>query len=151
MYTTFEDFGKILQGKNIRLSHQRLKIFEYIYNNRTHPTVEEIYNDLHSDIPTLSKTTIYNTLKILVDVDLIKVINIEDNETRYDTVTGDHGHFKCESCGIIYDFDINFDSLDMDNLKDFKIHKKDVFLKGICPTCVGKINLINGGDLNGKQ
>lgn len=150
MYTSSEYLGKILQEKNIRLSHQRLKIFEYIYKNKTHPSVEEIYNDLYYNIPTLSKTTIYNTLKTLVDVDLVKVINIENHEARYDIVTEDHGHFKCESCGLIYDFDINFDSLANDNLRGFKIYQKDVFLKGVCPTCVGKINLINGGDLNGK-
>lgn len=150
MYTISQDFDKILQEKNIRLSYQRLKVLEYIYKNKTHPSVVEIYNDLHSHIPTLSKTTIYNTLKIFIEANLVKVINIEDHEARYDIVTEDHGHFKCESCGLIYDFDINFDSLANENLKGFQIYEKDVFLKGICPTCVGKINLINGGDLNGK-
>lgn len=143
MCDTLDDLKNKLKEKNIRLSHQRLKILEYLYNNRTHPTVEEIYNDLYEEIPTLSKTTIYNTLNTLVDINLIKALNIESNETRYDISTDNHGHFKCESCGKIFDFDINFDSLSIGKLEKFKIRKKDIYFKGICPTCVGKINKFN--------
>ena len=34
------------------------------------------------------------------------VINVEDNKTRYDIITKNHGHFKCESCGKIFNFSI---------------------------------------------
>ena len=147
---SLEDLDKKLKIRDINPSYQRVKILEYLFLNQSHPTADKIFTSLQKNIPTLSKTTVYNTLKLFVQSGLVRVITIEDNEGKYDINTENHGHFKCESCGIIYDFDINFDSLDMDNLKDFKIHKKDVFLKGICPTCVGKINLINGGELNGK-
>lgn len=138
MHNTFENLKNKLKENNIRLSHQRLKILEYIYDNLNHPTVDEIYNDLHEEIPTLSKTTIYNTLNTLVDVNLVKVLNIENNETRYDPTIDDHGHFKCKKCGKIFDFKLNYDSLDIEELHGFKIHKKDLYFKGICPTCVGK-------------
>jgi Fur family transcriptional regulator, peroxide stress response regulator len=138
MCNIFEDLKNKLKENNIRLSHQRLKILEYIYDNFNHPTVDEIYNDLHEEIPTLSKTTIYNTLNTLVDVNLVKVLNIENNETRYDPTINDHGHFKCEKCKKIFDFNLNFDSLDIKELDGFEIHKRDLYFKGICPTCVGK-------------
>ena len=48
----------------INPSFQRLKILEYLMNNDTHPTVDNIYNALIDIIPTISKTTIYNTLKL---------------------------------------------------------------------------------------
>ena len=65
--------------------------------------MEQIYTVLHKEIPTLSKTTVYNTLNTLIDAGLVKLITIDENETRYDIDTTTHGHFKCESCGI-YDF-----------------------------------------------
>ncbi len=138
MDKTFEKLTNELKKKNIRLSHQRLKVLEYITTHRTHPTVDHIYNDLQKEVPTLSKTTIYNTLNTLKDAGLVKVVNIEDNELRYDSVTDEHGHFKCESCRKIFDFDINFDSFATKGLSEFKINNKDVYFKGICPDCVTK-------------
>lgn len=138
MKTIFEDLSKELKNKNIRLSHQRLKVLEYVANHRCHPTVEQIYNDLHKEIPTLSKTTVYNTLNTLIEAGLVKLITIEDNETRYDIITDNHGHFKCESCGAIYDFKINIDSFDSEGLNGFKINNKDVYFKGICSKCIEK-------------
>jgi Fur family transcriptional regulator, peroxide stress response regulator len=124
-----------LKQKNIYLSHQRLKVLEYLTLNQCHPTVDQIFTDLQKDIPTLSKTTVYNTLRILLDAGLVRVITIEDNETRYDIEIENHGHFKCESCGAIYDFNIDIDSLKINDLKNFKIHDKNVYFKGVCPRC----------------
>lgn len=140
MDTTFKKLTNELKNKNIRLSHQRLKVLEYINNHKTHPTVDQIYTELQKEIPTLSKTTIYNTLNALINAELVRVITIEDNETRYDSITKNHGHFKCESCNEIFDFDIDFNSLAIEGLGNFKINHKDVYFKGICPKCVKKNN-----------
>lgn len=135
MDLSFEDLRKELKNKNLRLSHQRLKVLEFLTNNRIHPTVDQIYRGLHKDIPTLSKTTVYNTLNALVDAGIVKPITIEDNEARYDIATQDHGHFKCELCGNIYDFDINISAFNPSDLDDFKIKDRDVYFRGICPNC----------------
>ena len=125
-----------LKLKNISLSHQRLMVLEYLTQNQYHPTVEQIFTGLQKDIPTLSKTTVYNTLRILAEAGLVRVITIEDNETRYDVNTQNHGHFKCESCGKIYGFNIDMNSLIVKDLNNFKIDDKDVYFKGICPQCL---------------
>jgi Fur family transcriptional regulator, peroxide stress response regulator len=136
MKIEFEDLLKRLKVKNIRLSHQRLKVLEYLTLNQCHPTVDQIYNSLHIEVPTLSKTTVYNTLNSLTEAGLVRVITIEDNETRYDIRTDNHGHFKCESCKNIYDFDINIDTLIINDLKDFEVNDKNVYFKGMCPKCI---------------
>lgn len=140
MNNTFDELTSKLKRKKIRLSHQRLKVLEYMSNHRTHPTVEQIYNDLQKEVPTLSKTTIYNTLNTLVNADLVRVVNIEGNEVRYDATTENHGHFKCESCGNIFDFDIDFDSFTAMGLGNFKVRHKDIYFKGICPKCIAHNN-----------
>ncbi len=140
MKITFEDLSNKLKDKNIRLSHQRLKVLEYLVNNRCHPTVEQIYTVLHKEIPTLSKTTVYNTLNTLIDAGLVKLITIDENETRYDIDTTTHGHFKCESCGDIYDFKINIDSLESEDLSYFKVSDKNIYFNGLCPKCIKQGN-----------
>lgn len=138
MKPTFAELEPKLKEKNINLSFQRLKVLEYLAAHSCHPSVERIFSDLHKDIPTLSKTTVYNTLRILADAGLVKVLTIEENETRYDIDTTNHGHFKCENCHAIYDFCVEIDKLCAAELKNFKINEKNVYFEGICPSCLSK-------------
>jgi Fe2+ or Zn2+ uptake regulation protein len=135
MKTSLEVLKQELLDNNIHLSHQRLKVLEYLIQNHNHPTVEQIFTDLHKDISTLSKTTVYNTLRVLEDAGLVRVITIEGTETRYDIEVENHGHFKCKSCGKIYDFEIDMNVLSSPDLEKFQISDKDVYFKGICPRC----------------
>ena len=127
-----------LLNRNIKPSYQRIRILEYLDNHRIHPTVDRIFIDLQKEIPTLSKTTIYNTLNIFMDAGLVRVITIEDNETRYDIDTSDHGHFKCDECGEIYDFQINIEDIKPIGLSNFKITDKSVYFRGVCESCLNK-------------
>lgn len=133
-----QDLLNELKTRKIRLSHQRLKVLEYLTQNYNHPTADQIYNGLHSDVPTLSKTTVYNTLNSLAEAGLVRVISIDENETRYDINTENHGHFKCESCKEIYDFNIDIDSFAAHGLDSFEVTDKNVYFKGICPKCMSK-------------
>lgn len=138
MEPSLETLSAELKRRNIRLSYQRIKVLEYLTKKQSHPTVDQIYCELLPEIPTLSKTTVYNTLNALVEADLVRVINIEDNETRYDILTENHGHFKCETCGMIYDFDIDISSFTTRGMEGFKVHAKNVYFKGVCPGCLSK-------------
>jgi Fur family peroxide stress response transcriptional regulator len=120
---------------DISPSYHRLKIYEYLLNNRVHPTVDMIFSDLIGDIPTLSKTTVYNTLKSLVDKGLVQSITIENNEVRYDATVDFHGHFKCQQCGELYD--VNLDAMGplRDSVDGHLIKEHHYYLKGICQKC----------------
>ncbi len=137
----FEDIPTKLAGSNIRPSIQRIKVLEYLIKHQCHPTVEQIYQDLLIEIPTLSKSTVYNTLKLLHDSGLIRILSMEGNESRYDSVTKNHGHFICDECGAIYNFNIDIDSLETEELTGFIVNDKSVCLKGVCPKCLLNINL----------
>lgn len=125
-----------LVRKNIRPSHQRLKILEYFHLHHNHPTVEDIYKELKATMPTLTKATIYNTLKVFVEKQLVDEVHIEDNEVRYDLHTKSHGHFKCSQCGVIYDFKIEMDQFPTEGLDEFHIETRNVYFKGVCPKCL---------------
>jgi len=133
-----QNINNYLTEAGIKPSYQRIKIFEYLIKNMNHPTVDMIHKNLILDIPTLSKTTVYNTLRFFVDKGITQIINIEDNETRYDADTSTHGHFKCIKCGNIYDFSFDNKNLNIKQIENFEIKQIHLYIKGICENCKNK-------------
>ena len=136
MEASIEFLTDQLKKKGIRPSVQRLKVLEYLYREGGHPTVDEIYRALTPDIPSLSKVTIYNTLHTFIEAGLVRVVDIDDSETRYDITLNNHGHFLCVACGTIYNFQVNIDQVPIEGLNQFEITQKNVYFKGICPNCL---------------
>jgi len=132
---TIDNVGDFLKSNNIKPSYQRIKIFEYLLHSKDHPHVDEIYRALIDRIPTLSKTTVYNTLSLFIEKGIAHMITIEGNEIRYDADTSEHGHFKCDSCGRVYDFDAEFLDIETNLSESFIVSQKDIFFRGICPAC----------------
>ena len=81
------DVIKRLQNHNIKPSVQRIAIMSYLMEHRTHPSVDEIYTALAPSIPTLSKTTVYNTLKLLSEQGAAQTLTIDERNTCYDAET----------------------------------------------------------------
>jgi Fur family transcriptional regulator, peroxide stress response regulator len=135
MDPSIEFLTEQLKRKTIRPSYQRIKVLEYLYQKGGHPTVDEIFRALSADIPSLSKVTIYNTLHTLVEAGLVRVVDIDETEKRFDITLGDHGHFQCEACGTIYNFQVNIDQVPIDGLSQFEITQKNIYFKGLCPNC----------------
>lgn len=138
-----KEIKNLLEEKNIKPSLHRIRIFKYLAEHvYTHPTVEIIYQDIHGDIPTLSKTTIYNTVKAFTDARLVRSITIDENEVRYDVKTSPHAHLKCLRCNRLYNVDVDpelFNKFFEDNNKDeHKILENHIYLRGICNKCLGK-------------
>ena len=136
MESTIKEIGQCLIKSGIKPSYQRIKVFEYLITRSNHPTVEQIYQELLKDNPTLSKTTVYNTLNTFINAGIARVVNIEDNETRYDADILTHGHFKCAKCKTIYDFEININNFTTTELEEFLVQEQDVYFKGICKNCL---------------
>ncbi len=125
----------LLNAHDIKPSYQRIKVYEVLIHRDQHPTAEMIYQDLVDTIPTLSKTTIYNTLRKFVEKGIVKVVAVDNNEVLYDPVLEEHGHFKCRICGRMYNFDISDDDTVPQNLDGFLIEQRHILLKGICKAC----------------
>ena len=92
-----------LRANNLTPSPQRVAIYDFLRKNAIHPTVDTIYQAVLADLPAISRTTVYNTVKRLASAGLIQEVIIEDGELRYDANISSHGHFKCMICGEVYD------------------------------------------------
>lgn len=127
------DTFKMLKENGVRPSGIRVQILEYILNHKTHPTIEEIYEELVKTNPTLSKTSVYNTTRLLSECGLIKMVTIDGQQARFDGDVSYHGHFKCSSCNKIYDFPLTKPM--KEELDGFEIDTMDVYYAGICKSC----------------
>ena len=129
--------NELMTATGVKPSALRLQIYHYLDTHRTHPTVYEMYSDLAESYPTLSKTTVYNTVKLLAETDIIKAIAIEGFRTRYDANTAFHAHFLCRKCGMVYDI---FDVKEPDFPENgFVAETTDVYYSGSCKNCQNKI------------
>jgi len=93
-----------LKQSGFRLTQQRMAIIDYIAGREDHPSARQIYDEIRTETG-ISFATIYNTLETLVDMDLIKEIDFEHDENRYDTNLTPHLNLVCIRCGIIQDID----------------------------------------------
>ena len=131
-----------LKKHGIKPSVQRIAIMEYLLTHKTHPTADEIYSALYKSIPTLSKTTVYNTLKLFVENKAALGLNIKEKNLRFDGDTSLHAHFRCLECGGIYDFLPHqvkkLNEIEQSDVDGFKIIETQVYYKGCCKACLKK-------------
>jgi Fe2+ or Zn2+ uptake regulation protein len=135
-----EEYVKILKNKNLKVTPQRLIILKYLKEHCTHPTTDEIYTNLKTNNPSLSKTTVYNSLEILEKYGIIQSITISGSEHRYDFKEGMHHHFLCKKCGRIIDIDIKCPNLGKILECGHKVDEVHGYFKGICKKCMKREN-----------
>ena len=126
-----------LQAHGIKPSLQRMAVMTYLIEHRTHPTADEIYTALHPSIPTLSKTTVYNTLKLLTEKGAALQLTIDERNCCFDADTSPHAHFLCTRCGYVYDMKLNqAELIKCDCVPDnFQTEQAQLYLRGCCPRC----------------
>lgn len=135
---TKQEIADKLASKKIRPSLQRIAVYDFLLKNPVHPTADNIYMALSPTIPTLSKTTVYNTLKQFAEAELVTTLTIEDGELRFDADTSSHIHFKCSECGKIFDI---YEKMDLEEEilpRGFRLLKSQTNLWGICKDCVSR-------------
>ncbi|MDR3305317.1 MAG: transcriptional repressor [Clostridiales Family XIII bacterium] len=130
-----EYLTEALRGAEVRPSTARVHVLKYLLEQRNHPTIDQIYRALRETLPSLSRTSVYNTVGALQQAGLVRALTMEGNEMRYDAFTEDHGHFKCERCGAILDFDADLSAIGAAGIKGSVVTKRDVLLWGLCPAC----------------
>ncbi len=139
---SFDQISKQIAQAGITPSVQRIKILEYLHECQCHPTADRIFNELKERGLDISKATVYNTLNLFAHKGLVRILTTTDNENRFDIIMHDHGHFICEKCGAIFDFDIDIDKdvqVSADSLFDCKVRQRDVYFKGVCQKCISDI------------
>ena len=129
---------KIFKEKKIKITPQRLAVYNNLANTTSHPSVETIYEDIYKTFPTMSLATVYKTIKTLVSSELVQELNVGEGNFRYDANTNYHPHIQCTKCGKVDDiFNIDVSPIIEDAKKatDFVITSNKLYFYGLCPNC----------------
>lgn len=131
-----EAYNRLLET-GIRPSKQRLAIMDWLITHPIHPTVEDVYQGLYKQIPTLSRTTVYNTLRMLSEKGAAQMITIDDHRVCYDGNPTSHVHFFCKRCGKVIDLmDEKAPQLMHEmNINGNIVQEQQLYYKGICAEC----------------
>ncbi len=95
----------VLENHNIRPTSQRIDIARVLLAKPQHLSAEEIFSQVNKKDDLVSKATVYNTLNLFVDEDLIKQVLIDSSYVFYDSNTEPHHHFYNEDTGLLQDID----------------------------------------------
>jgi Fur family transcriptional regulator, peroxide stress response regulator len=128
-----EDFSIKLIEKGLKVTPQRIAIFEAIVKLNNHPTADNIIEYIRKNHPNIATATVYKVLDALVASGLIKRVKTERDIMRYDAITESHHHIYCSDSDCIEDyFDKELNTLLMDyfkkkkipnfNIEDLKLH-----------------------------
>ena len=80
-----EDFKKLLREKGLKVTRQRLVVLEVLAENpQEHLTTEEIYERVKAENPDIGLATVYRTVQLLLELELIDRINLDDGFARYE-------------------------------------------------------------------
>lgn len=121
-----------------RSTKQREAILQVLRNTRSHPTADQIYDEVRKDFPNISKGTVYRNLEVLEDDGAISVLKINGTQSRYEVKQERHYHFRCEKCERVFDLDepVLFE-LDEQVAKNtgFKVKYHQTEFCGFCKDC----------------
>jgi Fur family peroxide stress response transcriptional regulator len=99
------DIAGKLKGAGLKLTHQRLAVYQALAAVKNHPTADAIHAAVTRSYPMISLNTVYTTLETLKSIGLIQELRFLDNTARYDANVGPHHHVICPTCRTVEDFE----------------------------------------------
>lgn len=93
-----------MKDEGLRMTPQRVHIVELLFE-LSHPTAERIYTIMTGKFPYVSQATIYNTLRKLKEIGVVRELANGDKSSHFEVSESEHWHFNCKTCGEIYDLE----------------------------------------------
>ena len=133
-------FKEFLAAKKLKQTPHRKLILETFLAGEGHRSVEDIYRDVGSEDSRIGYTTVYRTMKLLIEAGLAREIDLADGLTRYEHLYNHthHDHLVCTSCGS----SIEFLNAELETIQDsastrlgFKVLDHKLLIYGLCADC----------------
>ncbi|CAN5751661.1 peroxide-responsive transcriptional repressor PerR [soil metagenome] len=127
-----------LEANGQRYTVQRAAVYRYLRGTATHPTADDVFTSVRSDIPDISLATVYKSLETLVGCGLAMKLTYGDGSARYDARTDPHPHARCLDCGAVLDVPGRLDQealAGLGQLRGFSVEGYRLELIGHCEAC----------------
>jgi Fur family transcriptional regulator, peroxide stress response regulator len=134
-------FTETCRKRGIKITPQRLVIYQIVSSTDHHPGPDEIYRIARKDFPTISLDTVYRTLWMLTELGLVSTVGTRRETLRFDANLDKHHHFSCVRCGLIRDFqnaDLDALNIPLEALQFGRGENMQVEVRGVCADCIAK-------------
>ncbi len=137
------------RGHGYRVTIPRQEILKVLSQTDEHLNAEDIYIKVHKAYPGIGLTTVYRTLELLVNMDIVFKFDVGDGRARYELAMGPkgarhHHHLICTNCGRVIDYTdfineekglINKTENTLSKRYNFKIVNHRIQFFGLCDRC----------------
>lgn len=138
-----------LKGQGYRMTRPREVILDVLGRAQEHLTAKEVYLRAHRIYPSCGMTTIYRTLELLVDMNLVQKFAFGEGQSRFELAEQfsgkpHHHHLVCKKCSLIIEYsDFLEEELELVKKSEQRLAKKHAFeiqeheitFKGLCSKC----------------
>lgn len=108
MQRNLDQILEMLQEKDYKLTPQRQLVVQILLGNMDkHLSAEDIYHLVKRENPDIGLATVYRTLELLSDLEILQKIDFGDGRSRYEfreAAHHHHHHLICTSCGRVEEF-----------------------------------------------
>ena len=123
------DFINLLKTKELKATPQRISVLKEL-GKKMHPTIDDLYEALRKENPSMSLATVYKNLATLKEKGVVIEVNTAEGKMRYDIYSKPHIHLVCRQCGAIEDVDYDQNLFTyqtvLEQMKSVKIDRMDV-------------------------
>ena len=130
--------ARFLEQKGLKRTRQRDAILDVFLEAEGHTTSEQIYQQVRVDHSGIGHTTVYRTMKLLVEAGLAEERHFDDGGVRYELEHEHHDHLVCLKCGAIIEFECQMIERTQEEVAaryDFRVLRHRHELYGHCANC----------------
>lgn len=133
-----EEFIEYLTLHKYRKTSERFAILEHIYSIKGHFNMDSLYSSMKENDFRVSRSTLYNTIELLLDCDLVVKHQFGANASQYERAYGNenHDHIICIDCGEVRETRNNLISAtQLKKIKRFTVSYYSMYIYGLCSKC----------------
>ena len=133
-----KSFAEILKRHGLKATIQRMSILSIVHSHG-HCDVDEIYEKLLLNHPTVSLATVYKNIVTMVEEGVLSEVPIAGRKSKYELKKHDHLHLVCRSCGVVKDMELDEVMAEKGRKRSieasFTLESMQINLYGICSEC----------------
>jgi len=137
-----ETLRTVLEMHGQRFTEQRAAVFRFLHGTVDHPTADEVFTAVRTQISDISLATVYKALETLVTCNLAVKLTNGDGSARYDARTDDHFHARCLHCGSVRDVESAAFPAELPEVRPsdgFRVSGYRLEVVGYCATCAPNV------------
>ena len=133
-----EKFRDFIRERGLKSTRQRDEIANWFFRHKGHLSADQIYREVKEVFPGIGFSTVYRTMKLLVEAGLVSERHFGNAEALYENLSGHHDHLICTTCGRISEFeDERIEELQraVADRTGFLLMSHKMELYGLCSSC----------------